>query len=86
MKYLKTYENSNNKPNFKEGDYVVCIDSENSILTKNMRYLVKKIFKLNNSYVCKVKSKLGKIGENLGTFSCNRFKPEIEHNINKYNL
>lgn len=90
MKYLKTYEyeKSHKKlPNFKEGDYVICIDNENSILTEGMRYLVRKIYEnTDGHYVCKVKSKLGKIGETLGTFSCVRFVPEIEYNMQKYNL
>lgn len=88
MKYLKKYENSKkDEPNFIEGDYVICIDDEDSILTKDMIYLVKKIFKNKNGYyVCKVKSKLGKIGENLGTFSCDRFMSEIRNNAKKYNL
>lgn len=87
MKYLKKYENLKEEPNFKEGDYVICIDEEDSILTKGMRYLVKKVFKNKNEhYVCKVNSKLGKIGENLGTFSCNRFISEIEYATKKYNL
>ena len=87
MKYLKKYENSKEyTPNFKEGDDVICIDNEDSILIKDMRYLVKKIFKNKNGYVCKVNSKLGSLGEKLGTFSCNRFIPEIEHNMQKYNL
>jgi len=88
MKYLKKYENSKEYiPNFKESDYVICIDNTGTILTKEMRYLVKKIFKNKNDYyVCKVNSKLGKIGENLGTFSCNRFILEIEYNTQKYNL
>ena len=88
MKYLKKYENSKkDEPNFKEGDYVICIDNENSSLTKDMRYLVKKIFKNKNGYyVCKVNSKLGKIGETFGTFSCDRFISEIRNNIQKYNL
>lgn len=87
MKYLKKYENSKNKPKFNEGDYVICIDNDDSILTENMRYLVKKIFKNKNEYyVCKVSSKLGKIGETFGTFSCDRFKSEIEIDTQKYNL
>lgn len=90
MKYLKTYEKSNSnydEPNFKEGDYVICIDEEYSILTKNMSYLVRKIFKCkDNRYVCKIKSKSGSIGETLGTFSCDRFISEIEYNEQKYNL
>lgn len=88
MKYLKKYENSKkDTPKFKEGDYVICIDNEDSILTENMIYLVKKIFKNKyDRYVCKVNSKLRKIGENLGTFSCDRFISEIEHNTQKYNL
>ena len=86
MKYLKKYEQSKNyTPNFKEGDYVICIDNEDSILTKDMIYLVKKIFKNeNNYYVCKINGK--SIGENLGTFSCNRFISEIEYNTNKFNI
>jgi len=87
MKYLKTYESDKNKPKFKEGDYVICIDNEYSILTEGMRYLVRKIFKNKNDYyVCKVKSKLGKIGETLGSFTCDRFIDEIEYNTKKYNL
>jgi hypothetical protein len=86
MKYLKKYEKSN-MPNFEEGDYVICIDSVGSILNKDMRYLVKKIFKnKDNHYVCKVSSKLGGIGETFGTFSCGRFKSEIKYNAKKYNL
>lgn len=85
MRYLKKYESSKKyTPKFKEGDYVICIDNENSILTQGMRYLMKKIFKNKNGYVCKINGKL--IGENLGTFSCNRFVSEIEHNMQKYNL
>lgn len=88
MKYLKTYEKSKkNIPNFKEGDYVICIDEEDTILTKNMSYLIRKIFKNSNGYyVCKIKSNSGKIGETLGTFSCDRFVSEIEYNKQKYNL
>ena len=88
MKYVKKYENLKKvTPNFKEGDYVICIDSEDSILTKDMIYLVKKILKnVNGYYVCKVNSKLGKIGENLGTFLCDRFISEIEYNTNKFNI
>jgi len=88
MKYVKKYENlKKGTPNFKEGDYAICIDSEDSILTNDMRYLVKKIFKNENGYyVCKVNSKLGKIGENLGTFLCDRFISEIEYNTNKFNI
>ena len=88
MKYMKKYENSKKDTlKFKEGDDVICIDSEDSVLTKDMIYLVKKIFKNKNGYyVCKVTSKLRKIGENLGTFSCDRFISEIESNTNKYNL
>ena len=83
MKYLKKYESSKkDTPKFKEGDYVICIDNEDSILTEGMRYLVKKIFK--NGYVCKINGK--SIGENLGTFSCDRFFSEIEYNRQKYNL
>lgn len=81
MKYLKKYESSN-IPNFKEGDYVICIDNQGSILTKEMKYLVKKIFiRPDDDYYgcCKVTSKLGKIGENLGTFSCRRFVSEEEY-------
>lgn len=88
MKYLKKYEKSKkDSPNFEEGEYVICIDNEDSILTKDMRYLVKKIFKNKDGhYVCKVNSKLGKIGETLGTFSCDRFISEIKYNVKKYNL
>jgi hypothetical protein len=88
MKYLKKYESSEkDTPKFKEGDDVICIDNEDSCLTKDMRYLVKKIFKNKNGYyVCKVNSKLGKIGETFGTFSCDRFISEIRNNIQKYNL
>lgn len=87
MKYLKTYENSKKEPNFKEGDYVICLDNEDSILTEKMRYLVKKIFKNKYGYyVCKVNSKLGGIGETFGTFSCDRFISEIEQDTKKYNL
>jgi hypothetical protein len=86
MKYLKKYENSKKDPNFKEGEYVICIDNDDSILTKEMRYLVKKVFKNKNGYVCKVNSKLGRIGESLGTFSCDRFISEIEYNTQKYNI
>ena len=88
MKYLKKFENSKtDTPNFKEGDNVICINAEDSILTKDMIYLVKKVFKnKSDHYVCKVTSKLRKIGENLGTFSCDRFISEIEHNTQKYNL
>ena len=86
MKYLKKYENTKKSPNFKEGDYVICIDNENSVLTKNRLYLVKRIFNPRGYYVCKVTSKLGTLGENLGTFSCDRFISEFEHNIQKYNL
>jgi ribosomal protein S19 len=88
MKYLKEYESSKkDTPNFTEGDNVICIDNEDSVLTKNMIYLVKKIFKNKNGYyVCKVNSKLGGIGERLGTFSCNRFISEFENDTKKYNL
>ncbi len=88
MKYIKTYENSKtDTPSFKEGDNVICIDNENSILTKERIYKVKKIFKNESDYyVCKVNSKLGGIGENLGTFLCNRFITELEYNTQKYNL
>jgi hypothetical protein len=87
MKYIKTYENSKNPPNFKEGDYVICLNNEDSCLTENMRYLIKKIFKNEyGHYVCKVNSKLGKIGETFGTFACHRFILEIEYNTNKYNI
>jgi len=88
MKYLKKYENSKkDTPKFKEGDNVICIDNEDSVLTKDMVYLVKKIYKNKyNCYVCKVNSKLGKIEENLGTFSCDRFFSEIGYNADKYNL
>ena len=52
-----------------------------------MRYLVKKIFKNKNGYyVCKVRSKLGLIGETLGAFTCDRFIDEIEYNTKKYNI
>lgn len=85
MKYLKKYENSKkDTPNFEEGEYVICIDNEYSILTKGSRYLVKKIFKNKNGYVCKINGKL--IGENLGTFSCDRFISEIKYYAKKYNL
>ena len=85
MKYLKKYESSKKDiPNFSEGDYVICIDNEYSILTKGMRYLVKKIFKNENGYVCKINGKL--LGEKLGTFSCDRFISEIKSYANKYNL
>jgi len=86
MKYLKKYESSKKStPNFKEGDYVICIDNEYSCLTQGMRYLVKKIFKNKDiHYVCKLNGK--SIGENLGTFSCGRFISEIEYNTQKYNL
>jgi hypothetical protein len=88
MRYLKTYESSKKDiPNFKEGDNVICINSEDSVLTKHMIYTVKKIFKnKDNYYVCKVTSKLGKLGENFGTFLCNRFIAEFEYNIQRYNL
>jgi len=59
MKYLKKYEKwSKNIPNFEEGDSVICIDSEDSVLTEDMTYLVKKIFKNKDGYyVCKIKGK-----------------------------
>jgi hypothetical protein len=85
MKYLKKYEWKKEIPNFEEGEYVICIDSEDSILTKDMRYLVKKIYKNQKGYyVCKINGK--SIGENLGTFSCDRFVSEIRNNMQKYNL
>ena len=86
MKYVKKYENLKKGPsNFKEGDYVICIDNEDSILTEGMKYLVKKIFKnVNGYYVCKINGK--SIGENLGTFLCDRFISQIEYNTNKFNL
>lgn len=86
MKYLKKYENSKkDMPDFEEGEYVICIDNEYSCLTEGKRYLVKKIFKNNTGhYSCKINGKT--VGENLGTFLCNRFISEIKHNINKYNL
>lgn len=87
MKYLKKYEESENIPKFKEGDYIICINNEDSILTKGKRYLVKKIFKNKyDYYVCKVTGELGKIGENLGTFLCDRFIAEIDYNVKKYNM
>lgn len=88
MKYLKKYESSEKyTPKFKEGDDVICIDNEDSCLTKDTTYLVKKIFqKKDGYYVCKVNSKLGKIGETFGTFSCDRFIRETEYNTQKYNL
>lgn len=88
MKFLKKYEESkkDEEPNFKEGDYVICIDNEDSVLTEGERYLIRKIFENKYGYVCKVTSKLGKIGETLGTFSCDRFKSEIEIDTQKYNL
>ena len=85
MKYLKKYEWKKDAPNYEEGDYVICIDNEDSILTENMRYLVKKIFKNKDGYyVCKINGK--SLGEKLGTFSCDRFVSEIEKNIQKFNL
>ena len=87
MKYLKKYESSkiDKIPKFKEGDYVICIDNEHSILTEGFRYLVKKIWKnKDNYYVCKINGKL--IGEKLGAFLCNRFISEDKYNIQKYNL
>ena len=86
MKYLKIYESpKKDAPNFEEGEYVICVDSEYSILTEGMRYLVKKIFKnKNDQYVCKINGKL--LGEKLGTFSCDRFISEIKYNTKKYNL
>ena len=86
MRYLKKYEKAKKDiTDFEEGEYVICIDNEESCLTKRGRYLVKKIFKNNSgSYSCKINGKT--IGENLGTFSCNRFISEIKHNMKKYNL
>lgn len=95
MRYLKQYEKSKKDiPNFKEGDYVFCINNENSILTQEIPYLVKKIFKnKDNCYVCKISSKLGLIGEKLGTFSCDRFVTEetykemiFQNDIKNFNL
>ena len=86
MKYLKKYEKAKKDiPDFEEGEYVICIDTEYSCLTEGASYLVKKIFKnKDNRYVCKINGKT--IGENLGTFSCDRFISEIKHNMKKYNL
>ena len=85
MKYLKKYESSNEDiPNFKEGEYIICIDNRTSILTEGMRYLVEKIFKNKYGYVCKINGK--SLGEKLGTFSCDRFISEIEYNKQKYNI
>lgn len=88
MKYLKKYENSEeDKPDFKEGDYVICMDSEDSVLTEEMRYLVKKLFKNKRGYyVCKVESRLGGIGEKFGTFSCGRFTSELKHDVKQFNI
>jgi hypothetical protein len=50
-----------------------------------MKYLVKKIYKNQKGYyVCKINGK--SIGENLGTFSCDRFVSEIRNDMQKYNL
>ena len=50
-----------------------------------MSYLVKKIFVgKDDYYVCKVKGRT--IGENLGTFSCDRFTEEIKYTAKKYNI
>ena len=88
MRYLKTYEKSKkDAPNFEEGDYVICINNEDSVITEGMRYLIRKIYKNSDGYyVCKVKSELGKIGETLGTFYCDRFVSEFKNDVSKYNL
>lgn len=84
MIHLKKFENykyNTKKPNFNVGDTVICIDSINSDLIKNKKYIIEELYKGEDDFWrCKL------IGIKNMPFLCYRFMTEIDLNINKYNL
>jgi len=85
MKYIKIFENCNDKPNFDVGDTVLVNGHKaNIFLSTNKKYIIEKIYIHDNgTWYCNIKG----INKNEPIdFCCSRFISEVEYNANKYNL
>jgi hypothetical protein len=91
MKHLKTYEKlvgelRRRTPNFKEGDFVICIDPYNdpdntyNNLERDKQYQITYLEQnFDGVWRCSVDDREQK-------YYCFRFLSELEYNANKYNI
>jgi len=101
MKYIKTYElyskSTGNIVDYGAGDIVICTDgfwaikSETSLLEKNKKYRVLKIYNLpEDKFLGKIFLRVDvediETGDITKGWESTRFKSEMESDSDKYNL
>ncbi len=87
MRHIKQYEEyTYKKSQLKVGDVVVCIkDANQSDLKLNHKYIITKIYNDDVSEFCNIKDIDTDIEYDFD-FYTNRFMPELEYDIKRYNL